>query len=148
MTPDDVVGVESWPGFSYDLTSWKLWISSAGTLSVIANICRPFEGVERGRQLRQVRIGRREAGRLVRQAERIGFAGFAGRYEVAITDLAEQRVSVRIGGRLHLVECYGEHPPGFWALWRRIHRHAPLVGRYSPWWARGWWGRLLDWGRT
>jgi hypothetical protein len=143
MGPDDVVGVEKWPGFSRDLTSWKLWVSASGWVSVLAAVCRPYEGIDHHYQLAQSRIGRREAGRLVRLAERIGLAGFAERYECYDTDLPLERVAVRLGGKLRVVECYGQHPPGFWALWRRVHRHAPLVGRYSPWW-----GKLFDRGRT
>jgi hypothetical protein len=145
MTPGDVLGVESWPGFADDLTSWKLWVSAAGVLSVLADVCRPFEGIERRYEFAQARIGRRETRRLLSLAEQIGFGGFAQRYECHITDLPLERVAVRLGGQLKCVECYGEHPPGFWMLWRRVHRYAPLVSRYLPWWARGWRGRLLGW---
>jgi hypothetical protein len=147
MMAGDVVGVESWPGFTDDLTSWKLWVSGSGVLSVIVSVCRPYEGIDRRHQFRQTRIGRREARRLVELAERIGFAGFAERYECDITDLPLERVAVRLGGRLKCVECYGEHPPGFWGFWHRVHRYAPLVNQYLPWWERGWRGRLLDWWR-
>jgi hypothetical protein len=148
MGPEDVLGVESWPGFADDLTSWKLWVSAAGWVSVIADVCKPYEGIDRHYRFARSWVGPREARRLVRLAERIGFAGLAESYDCAINDLPLERMAVRLRGQLRCVECYGNHPPGFLALWRRAHRHAPLVNRYLPWWARGWWGRLLDWGRT
>jgi hypothetical protein len=145
MTAGDVIGVESWPGFSDDLTSWKLWVSEGGVLSVVASVCKPYEGIDGRYEFRQARIGHREARRLVQFAERLGFADFAERYDCDITDLPLERVAVRLGGRLKCVECYGRHPPGLWVLWRRVHRYAPLVSRYLPWWARGWRGRLFGW---
>jgi hypothetical protein len=143
MAADDVVGADYLHAGRSPGLSWKLWIGSAGTLSVIVQDCTPAGPV--GYRLLRRDIGRDEVPRVVRQAERVGFDGFDGRYQTPI-DLGTCRVCVRLSGRLKCVESYPRNPPGLWPLWRRIHRHAPRVNRNLPWWARGWRGRLFDRG--
>jgi hypothetical protein len=147
MKSDDVVAVEFWPGFSRDLTSWKLWINGSGLLSTVVSVRDSYTQGPARYEFGQVRIGPREARRVIELAERVGFGEFAERYDCDMTDMPLRRLAVRLAGGLKYAEFYGNYPRGFWPLWRRIHRYAPRVNRYIAWWARGFWGRLFDWGR-
>jgi hypothetical protein len=120
-------------------------VSEAGVLPVIVWVGKPYEGIDHHYEFLQARVGRGEARRLVQVAERLGFAGLSARYESGITDASSERVAGRPGGQLRCIECHGSHPPGFWTFWRRVHRYAPLVSGYLPWWARGRCGRLAGW---
>ena len=144
LAKDEVVSTESFPGFARDLTSWILWLSESGRLSVIVNICKPFEQIDKHYRFEEVCVGRREVHRVLKLANRIGFGDFPDKFECNIEDMPYQRVVVRLCGRLKRVHFCGNHPPGFWEFWRRIHRYAPVVNRYLPWWARGWRGGLFD----
>ena len=148
MGSEDVIGAQAWPGFTPDLTRWKLWVSDSGWLSVLVTHCRPYEKVLQKYELARHRIGTAEVRRLQHFADSIGFPHLAPTYDLDITDGSTETIVVRRESQLKRVMCSGNEPTGFRAFWRRIHRHAPVVGRYMPWWARGWCGRLFDSGRS
>jgi hypothetical protein len=131
MSPSTVIGAEYWPGLSDDLSSWKLWISSSGSLSQLADVCRPFEGVEAHYKFHRAEIGEEAVRCILQLAERIGFATLHDKYECGTTDCCTQRVAPRLGGRLKIVEVdLAATVPGFEELWFQIHRYAPFVNKY------------------
>jgi hypothetical protein len=122
-----------------------LWVSPSGLLSQVVSVSKPFEGIERHYVYHQAQIGMREVTNVMRLAERVGFAKLRSKYESEMTDCCTERIALRLGNELKVVEACGDRPEGFEELWLRIHRYAPIVNSFHPWWSRGRTAAMLGW---
>jgi hypothetical protein len=138
MTDSDVIAARYQPGFTPDLTYWRVFIGRNRWLRqevVVYNHTSNFHN----QVLRfWVKLSRRDVAELWEIVERIGFRGFDRAYThqtMCVTDCPTYWITVRFGDRVKEVEAYDlprlaefEQQPamvGFAQLWEAITRHTP-----------------------
>jgi hypothetical protein len=135
-----IVGAGFAPGFSYDLSSWRVWVDQAGhvrqdiRLSVPENRWRPKELTELSE------AGPEAVAGLQKLADEIGLREMAAQYDSMCTDQELVSVAVRYSDRVCSVAVYGAwwladqgHPQsmGVIRFWQAVQRLAP----WQPSWA-------------
>ena len=153
MTGNDVFAARFSPGFSRDLTYWRVFVGRNRWLRqevVITNLAdRDQDEILRY----QVHLSRPQMAHLWDVVERIGFRQYERRLthkSMCVTDSATFWITVRFGDRTKEVEAYDLHhlaeiesqpaAIGLMELWNAIHQRAPHgkvpveEGRAKPWW--------------
>lgn len=126
------------PGFTYDLSTWKLSVNAEGMAVqevVVANVKNMFRGEPR---TFTARVPKAEVATLLAVAKEGGFDRFAARYDADdVLDLPTTALSFELNGELKRVEVYGaswlayegsDEMKVFHDLWQRIERHLPYGG--------------------
>ena len=153
MTNSDVLAARFEPGFSKDLTYWRVFIGSNRWLRQEVAVW-DYGGPYHKELLRySARLSRAEMLRLWEIIERIGFQDFKQNYThetMVVTDCPTYWIDVRFGNRAKEVEAYDLHRlaeyennpamVSFLELWDAIHQHTPHgkvpieAGLPKPWW--------------
>lgn len=153
MKDGDVISAWFVPGFSVDLTNWRVFIDRNCRLrqEVVITI---FKDPDKNEVLRYAaRLSRKETAQLWSIIERIGFHEFERKYtheKFIVTDCESYWIKVRFGDRTKEVEVYDPYrlanfeknqaAIGFLELWDAIHQYTPHgkvpveAGRPKPWW--------------
>lgn len=134
--PGAIIEAAFSPGFSEDLSNWRLQIDAEGNLLQRIAVWQYIRGAIVQEKRREQRlIGRDGALRLLLMAEEIGFYGFQDSYEPSVTDLPTYRLRFCDGKSDKAVRAYGagwlarEGNPDmrrFVELWQAVHEHAPF----------------------
>jgi hypothetical protein len=153
MTDSDLIGARFQPGFTPDLTSWRVFIGRNRRLRQEVTVYNPDSEFHKQVLRFRARLSRQDMAGLRRIVERIGFEGFDRHYKhqtMCITDCPSYWITVRFGVRVKEVEAYDlyrlaefEQQPamiGFLELWEAITHHTPYgkvpmeAGLRQPWW--------------
>ncbi|WP_171475803.1 hypothetical protein [Frigoriglobus tundricola] len=133
-----IAAAQVMPGFSDDLSRWRITISHDGGLrqEIFLAISSNMYCDELRREAVQLRPA--DVDEILALADRIGFRGFRDSYShetMVVTDLPCWFISVRFGAEVKTVHAYGPYSiareennrdmAGFVELWERIHRHVP-----------------------
>lgn len=140
MLPGAVIGAVYGPGFSEDLSSWRLVIDDEGNLFQEIDVWQwTTESVHIQEHRREhVVIGPDAVLQLLLEAQRLEFTSYDDSYDPSITDQPDRIISVRFGEidkTVHAYAAFGlaaegnRDMIGFLELWEAIHRYAPFPGR-------------------
>ena len=134
VAPDICVAAFFSPGFSEDLSSWKLTLSSSGILIQDIKISRA--GNWQGEQRREERnVGAEFVAQVLKRADELDFWNLKVESNSSITDTPSLRLAIRHGekSRVYAPESVGFHAyegnesaRRFIELWDLIHSHAPF----------------------
>lgn len=127
VPPDAVFIATHSPGFSANLSKWRLIIDEGGNLYQNTDVweCRPEGDILEEYREEQAHIGVDEVNRLLRKAEAVVQQPMTAP-DSMMTDAASNSLMVRIDGHLKRGPPEAE---GFFELWREVHQYAP----YSKW---------------
>lgn len=135
MLPGVLIGAIYEPGFSADLSHWRLVIDDAGELYQDVHIATPAKSYADERRQEHVAIGQTAVLDLLLLAERLGFATFAAQPEVLVDDAPTYIVYIgfarldKIVMKRGPLACTPEDFPqwhDFSTLWDAIHAAAPF----------------------
>jgi hypothetical protein len=137
MLPGAVIGAWYRPGFSHDLSGWRLVVDDEGNLFQDVNVLQwsPERGRVQERRQEHVEIGPDAVPQLLIEAQEMGFSSYESSYDLHVTDQESYILSIRFGEIDKTVEAYGaqwlaregnQDMIGFLKLWRSLHRHAPF----------------------
>lgn len=140
MLPGAVIGAEYGPGFSSDLSRWRLAIDDEGNLFQEIAIWQwtAEKGIVREHRREHVEIGQDTVLQLVLKAQEVGFQSYEDSYQRSITDQSTRTISVRFGEIDKTVCAYAadwlvregnKDMVGFLELWDAIHACAPFPPR-------------------
>jgi hypothetical protein len=137
MLPGAVIGATFHPGFSEDLSHWRLAIDEDGNLFQDIKVWRwtKESGIIQEERQEQVQIGVEVVLELLLKAEQLGFHSYQHSYNSNVDDLPSYLISVRFGDADTTVNAHGAgwlvregnvDMKGFAELWNQIHQYAPF----------------------
>ncbi len=140
MLPGAVIGAVYGPGFSYDLSAWRLVIDEEGNLFQEIDVSQwTAENVHiREHRREHVVIGPEAVLQLLLEAQRLEFSSCKDSYDHSITDQESRLISIRFGEIDKTVRMYAagwlamagnKDIVNLLELWEAIHRYAPFPGR-------------------
>ncbi len=140
MLPGAVIGATFHPGFSEDLSSWRLVIDEDGNLFQDTKVWQwtKESGITQKELHEQVQIDIAVVLELLLKAEQIGFHSFQKSYNATVDDMHSYLISIRFGEADTTVNANGVgwlvregnmDMKGFAELWKEIHKHAPFPKR-------------------
>ncbi len=152
-TGSDVIAAEFMPGFTSDLTYWRVFIGCNRWLRQEVGVWDPGGLFDRELLRYEARLSRAEMAELWGIIDRIGFRDFNRRYSpesICVTDCPNHWIIVRFDKQIKEVEAYdlfrltefekNQAMIGFRELWEAIHRRTPHgkvpmeEGLPKPWW--------------
>jgi hypothetical protein len=153
MTDSDVIAARYQPGFSRDLTSWRVFIGRNRWLRQEVPVYNDDSKYHKQLLRFWARLSRQDMASVSGIVERIGFEEFDRSYThqtMCVTDCPSYWITVRFGSRTKEVEAYDlyrlaefEKQPamvGFLELWNAITRYAQYgkvpteAGLPKSWW--------------
>lgn len=135
MLPGAVIGATFRPGFSGDLSSWRLVIDDEGNLFQDTMV---WQSMFEERRQEHIHIGTDAVLELLLEAERFGFRSCKEFLRATMEDQSSRSLTIRFGEMDATVEVYGAdllaHEGNlktirFLSLWTMIHRYAPFPRR-------------------
>lgn len=142
MSADDVIAAgQILPGFSDDLSTWRIVINRDGRLRQQIDLATSENNYREESAQKTALIAPEDVQAILAVANEIGFHNFNEYYEHefdSVTDLQTCSITIRFGDEVKTVEAYGpddiareennQDMVGFMRLWELIHRHAPYPG--------------------
>ena len=138
MLPGAVIGATFAPGFTEDLSSWRLVIDDEGNLFQDIKVST-HENQWQGEQRQEYFfIGQDKVIQLLLTAEEVGFMSYKDSYDISVTDQALHVLSIRFGECEKTVTAYGAawlayegdaDMKGFLELWKAVHQYAPFPAK-------------------